>query len=65
MLVHVANNDFAGAFDGVVEDDVSSGANAENDVVAVDFEDLVIDRGVFPADVVDVGSVTNSVDHVE
>ena len=65
MLVHIANNDLTWAFNGIIQDDVPSGTDTENDIIGLDFQDLVIYRRIFPANVVNVGTVTDRVDHIE
>ena len=65
MLVHVADDNLGGSFNGIVQDNVASRTNAKNDIVLVDFENLVIDGRVFPTNVVDVGPIANRINHVE
>lgn len=65
MLVHVANDDLGGSLDGVIENDIAGGTNPKDDVIGGDFENFVVDGGILPANIVDIGSVTDCVDHVE
>mmetsp|Transcript_54895 Transcript_54895/g.81677 ORF Transcript_54895/g.81677 Transcript_54895/m.81677 type:complete len:300 (-) Transcript_54895:149-1048(-) len=65
VLVHVTDDDFGGSFNGVIKNDVSGRTNTEDDVIRSDFQDLVVDGWVLPANVVDVGSVANGINHIE
>jgi hypothetical protein len=65
VLVHVANDNLGRSFNGVIENNISGGANAENNVVLGDFENLLIDRRIFPTNVVNVGAIANGINHVE
>jgi len=65
VLVHVADDNLGGSFNGVIENNVSRGTNPKDDVVWSDVEDFEVDGRIFPANIVNVGSVANAVDHVE
>mmetsp|Transcript_16125 Transcript_16125/g.40430 ORF Transcript_16125/g.40430 Transcript_16125/m.40430 type:complete len:355 (-) Transcript_16125:60-1124(-) len=65
VLVHVADDNLGGSLDGIIQDNVTGRTNSEDDIIFGNFQDLVVDGRILPANVVNVGAVADGINHVE